>query len=365
MHRLAGSVPSVSRSALAAVALWLALGSGLTGCSLGRQTEGTRPAQPAASSVVAAPSSGPGSAAGAVSSGSQDPTGTPGSSGSPAAAVPGVVRDLPPIPERWASWPSDRPLFPQSRLVGFSGYPGAPGQGRLGVGSLDDRVDEIVQNGLGYTAGGRQVIPTLELIAVTVQGSPGRDGKYRTRASDEVIRRHVVAARRVGGLVLLNIQPGRADFLTEAKALEHWLREPDVALALDPEWRMGPGEVPMRVFGHVTGKELDSVASYLSGLVGQYRLPPKVMLFHQLNAKIVRDQQALRPHPGVAIIKAVDGIGSAAMKLETWRKLTKGLPAHIRPGFKLFFQEDREFGPLMTPKQVLALKPTVDYVLYE
>ena len=34
-------------------------------------------------------------------------------------------------------------------------------------------------------------------------------------------------------------------------------------------------------------------------------------------------------------------------------------------GFKLFFEEDGEFGPLMTPAQVLALKPTVDYVLYE
>ena len=53
------------------------------------------------------------------------------------------------------------------------------------------------------------------------------------------------------------------------------------------------------------------------------------------------------------------------MKEETWRKLTTKLPKGMRVGFKLFFEEDGEFGPLMTPAEVLALKPTVDYVLYE
>lgn len=272
---------------------------------------------------------------------------------------------LPEVPSLWRDWPTDRPLFPELRLVGFSGYPGAPGQGKLGVGNLDARVTEIVKVGKDYTAGDRRVIPTLELIAVTVQGAAGRDGKYRSRTTHEVIRKHVTAARKVGGIVLLNVQPGRSDFLTEAKALEQWLVQPDVGLALDPEWRMGPGEVPMRVFGHVTGKELNSVAAWLSGLAAQHRLPPRIMLYHQLNAKIVRGQQDIKAHPGVEIVKAVDGIGSRGMKLETWKKLTTGLPPHIRAGFKLFYQEDREFGPLMTPAQVLAMKPTVDYVLYE
>ena len=53
------------------------------------------------------------------------------------------------------------------------------------------------------------------------------------------------------------------------------------------------------------------------------------------------------------------------MKEDTWRKLTTKLPKGMRVGFKLFLEEDGEFGPLMTPAQVLALKPTVDYVLYE
>ena len=38
-----------------------------------------------------------------------------------------------------------------------------------------------------------------------------------------------------------------------------------------------------------------------------------------------------------------------AMKEETRRKLTAKLPKGMRVGFKLFFEEDGEFGPLMTP----------------
>jgi len=66
------------------------------------------------------------------------------------------------------------------------------------------------------------------------------------------------------------------------------------------------------------------------------------------------------------VIKSVDGIGTPSAKLATWRQLVADLPNGIRPGFKLFFQEDTQGGTaLMTPAQVLALTPTPDYVLYE
>lgn len=291
----------------------------------------------------------------------------PNPAGSPLATADQTADQgaaLPPVPQRWVGWKADRAWFPQHRLVGYSGYPNAPGQGRLGIGDLDGRVAEIVTLSERYAAG-RTVVPTLELIAVTVHGKPGRDGTFRTRAPDSVIQRYLQAARRVGGLLLLNIQPGRSDFRTEVVALRKWLEQPDVGLALDPEWRMGPGEVPMRVFGHVSGAELDSVGAYLSELVTQRDLPPKVIVYHQLHVGIVRPPGAITSRRGVSWVKSVDGIGSPAMKVGTWRRLTAGMPSFIRPGFKLFFQEDGEFGPVMTPQQVLSLTPAVDYVLYE
>ncbi len=61
-----------------------------------------------------------------------------------------------------------------------------------------------------------------------------------------MIRRYLKAARKAKALLILDIQPGRSDFFTETKRLRKWLKEPDVGLALDPEWRMGPARSPAR-----------------------------------------------------------------------------------------------------------------------
>jgi hypothetical protein len=248
--------------------------------------------------------------------------------------------------------------------VGYSGLTGASTLGRLGTGPLDQRVREMQQRGKPYAAG-REVLPVLEVIATIVQASPGRDGTYRTRIGDDQIATYLKAARKGKGLLLLNIQPGRADFLDEAKAYRRWLREPDVGLALDPEWAIGPGQVPGRVFGRTTGAELNSVAAYLADVVEEEDLPEKVLVYHQLAPSIVRKESGLKAHRGVALVKSVDGIGVAAAKVATYKAVNRTTPDHVHPGFKLFYTEDAESGRLMSPEQVLALKPRPDYVLYE
>ena len=256
-------------------------------------------------------------------------------------------------------------MFPRYRLVGYSGGEASRAFGRLGIGNLDARIREIERTGRGYTAGGRQVLPVLELITVIVQAKPGRDGKYRSRIDDAQIARYLAAARRHKALLLLNIQPGRADFLPEVQALQRWLAEPDVGIALDPEWAVGKGQVPGRVFGRTTAKELNAVAAYLSAFTRSHDLPEKAMVVHQLASRIIYRVQDVRRHDGVEIVLSVDGIGGRSDKEATWRRLVKPLPPAVRPGFKLFFEEDRRHGKLMTPRQVLKLKPTPDYVLYE
>lgn len=279
--------------------------------------------------------------------------------------APSPVRSADVSTPRWRT-PSYRGLLKDYRLVGFCGYPGIPGQGRLGIGRLDDRAKEIVAYATSYARVGKKAtIPTMELIAATVQGSPGRDRKWRTRTSDAIIARHLKAARKVNAMLLLNVQPGQSSFLTEAKALEKWLKHKDVGLALDPEWRMHPGQVPMRQFGWVSSTEVNQVTAYVAGLVKTYRLPEKVVLVHQLNTSVLRDQKALRPAAGIAMIRGVDGIGSRGAKTATYTRLTAGSPAFFRPGFKLFFVEDRWHGRLMSVAQVMALTPRPDYVMYE
>lgn len=330
-----------SRAALLGLALLA-----VTACS---------PDQPSAPSPDPAASS---AGSGVPAPGSASPTPSPTASPSAEAATPS------PSPAALELPRGGRTVFPRYRLVGYSGLTGAPTLGRLGTGPLDQRVREMERRARPYRAG-REILPVLEVIATIVQPGPGRDGAYRTRMSDDQIATYLKAARKGDALLLLNIQPGRSDFLKEAKAYRRWLDEPDVGLALDPEWAMGPGQVPGRVFGRTTGKELDGVARYLAKVVADGDLPEKVLVYHQLAPSIVRQESGLREHRGVALVKSVDGIGVPAAKVETYRLVNETTPDHVHPGFKLFYTEDAEAGPLMSPKEVLALKPRPEYVLYE
>jgi hypothetical protein len=226
-------------------------------------------------------------------------------------------------------------------------------------------VKEIERIAKPYAAG-RQILPVVEVIATVVQSSPGRDGKYRVRLSDSQIATYHKAARKHRAVMLLNLQPGRSEFITEAKAFEKWLKQPDVGVAVDPEWAMDRGQRPGGVYGHTTGAELDQVARYLAGLVKRYDLPEKVMVYHQVARSVVRRESGLKAHPGVVVIKSVDGLGHPGPKKNTYRVVNKSTPKFVHAGFKLFFTEDRRNGGrLMTPREVLALKPRPEYVMYE
>lgn len=258
-----------------------------------------------------------------------------------------------------------RELFPRYRLFGYSGHPTSEALGRLGIGDIDERVQELQERGQEYLAG-REMMPVMELIAVIAQPRPGDDGQYRARVNDAVVDSWLATAREHDALLLLNIQPGRADFLDEVRHFERWLREPDVGLALDPEWAVNVDQVPGKVFGSTTGQELDAVAAWLSDLVKDHGLPEKVMVYHQLHENIVSDEAAIVPHQGVVLVKSVDGIGSPAQKTAAWKRLVAQTPKHVALGFKLFYEEDTRGGrPLMTAAEVMALEPTPQYVLFE
>lgn len=285
-------------------------------------------------------------------------------SGSSAAPAPTSSPTPTPTPTLAQLPRGGRTIFPAYRLFGYCGSPVAEALGRLGIGDLDVRVDELVARGAQF-AGGRQVLPVLELIATLVHATPGADGMYRSWVSTAVVDEYLAAARRHHALLLLNIQPGRASMLDECRHWESYLKEPDVGVALDPEWAVKKGQVPGKVFGSTTGAELDACAAYLAGLVQDHALPEKVMVYHQLHLSIVHDEAALHAHRGVALVKSVDGIGAPADKVKAYDKVMAQAPAMVHPGFKLFFEEDARSGPLMTPTQVMALQPQPEYVMYE
>jgi hypothetical protein len=253
-----------------------------------------------------------------------------------------------------------RRIFPRFRVVAFYGAPQSHELGALGIGSPDQAVRRLAQQAKPYARQTRPVLLALELLADVANRDPGTDGLYRTRQPASVVRRYLAAARRAKALLVLDIQPGHADFLTETRHLDRWLREPDVGLALDPEWHT-PGAVPGTQIGSVQAEDVNAVARHVAAIVRKYRLPEKLFVVHQFTPNMIAGKERVQQPPGLAVTMNVDGFGDRPNKIAKYHQFTHD-GTRFHRGYKLFYEEDTN---LMTPGSVLALQPRPDFVVYE
>jgi hypothetical protein len=247
------------------------------------------------------------------------------------------------------------------RLVAYYGAYGTAQLGVLGSTDPDDIADDIAARAADYAPYGEPVYPTMELIATVARATPGADGRYSTPVAADVVQRYADVAHSHKMLLLLDIQPGRGEFLPQVELFEQFLRDPSVSVALDPEWKVLPGQVPATVIGSSSAGSVEAVADYLSGLVARYHLPDKLLMVHEFTPPMLPDRQAITPRPGVEVVFHADGFGGQSAKLATWQRLAfPGRP--YGTGFKLFLTQDTD---LMSPEQVMGLQPRPDVVTYQ
>ncbi|KAB7744620.1 hypothetical protein GA707_08440 [Nostocoides sp. F2B08] len=256
-------------------------------------------------------------------------------------------------------------VFPHRRMVALYGHPGAPVLGLLGeqdveasivrVGTYVDRYQPLVEE---------TVVPAFEIIASVATAGAGDDGNYSKVWPPEIFRAWVDAAKEAGVYVVLDLQPGRSDFLTQAREYEELLIEPHVGLALDPEWRLGPNERHLVRIGSVEAAEINQVSDYLAELVRTHDLPQKVLTLHQFRVSMIPDRDQVRTdHPELAIVLHADGQGSQPAKQDTWRVLKQDLPENMWLGWKNFYDED---APMLTPEQTVAqVEPVPWFISYQ
>jgi hypothetical protein len=253
-----------------------------------------------------------------------------------------------------------RHLFPRHRIVAFYGAPQNVELGALGIGTPDQAGRKLLAQMRPYRRGGRTLLPAMELIAVVAAGSAQQDGSYSYKQSFRTVKTFLAAARKIKALLILDIQPGHADFLKLTKHFGRFLREPDVALALDPEWHT-PNAVPGTVIGSTDAATVNRVSAYLQGVVQKYNLPDKMLLVHQFTESMIQNKQLLKHRRGVPLVLNVDGFGGQEVKIAKYNDFTHP-STRSRSGFKLFYKEDTN---TMTPQQVLRLRPRPDVVIYE
>ena len=264
-------------------------------------------------------------------------------------------------PERAELPRGGRQILPRSRVVAYYGAPQDDELGILGIGSPRSAARRLERQARPYARPGRPVLPAFELIAAIATTEAGDGGDHSMRQDDSTIRRFLRVAREHRMLLLLDIQPGYAPFLQEAQALERWLREPDVGLALDPEWSMEPPLLPAQEIGSTDAATVNEVSRWLSGLVRRHDLPQKLLVVHRFTGDMIENEDQLEQHPGVALVVNVDGFGDQPNKISKYHEFTRG-KGDRHHGFKLFYEEDLN---LMKPREVLRLRPQPDLVVYE
>lgn len=250
------------------------------------------------------------------------------------------------------------------RLMALYGNPLTTSLGPLGEQDPDAGYERIVRISEGFDADGIEILPTFEIIATVASGSPGADGDYSNEMEIDLLRSWVDAAERHGMYVLLDLQPGRTDFLTQAKRYEELLLEPHVGLALDPEWRLAPDEIHLQQIGQVDAPEVNSVIDWLADLTRENALPQKVLLLHQFHPSMLENRDQIIGTPELVLIIQMDGHGNIGEKMGSWIRTTEGWETDpFEYGWKLFYDEDIP-GPV-GPDVVLDLIPTVYYVSFQ
>ena len=256
-------------------------------------------------------------------------------------------------------------LFPGRLLVALYGTPGTSALGVLGEQELPAAIARAKSTAAEYdTLSDRPVVPMMEIIATVAAGAVGSDGNYSNEISAGSLRPWVEAAGAAGVYVVLDLQPGRTDFLTQAKRYESLLELPHVGLALDPEWRLGSTQRHLEQIGSVDAAELNRVVTWLADLTRDRALPQKLLVLHQFSLKMIRNRAALdTSRAELALLLHVDGLGGQPAKQATWRALQAGAPAGIAWGWKNFIDEDH---PMLTPGQTMSqVAPVPDLITYQ
>ncbi len=283
-------------------------------------------------------------------------------------------------------------LLPKYRIVSYYGNPLSATMGVLGQGTTQEMLARLAAQEQAYQTAdpGHKVIGALELVAVVAQRSPGPQGYYSSRMPYSVIQGELDLARSHHLLLILDVQIGHATVQNEVQYLAPFLRQPDVELALDPEFAMLPGDIPGVQFGSMPTPPINWALQYLQSLTVRYHLPQKILILHQFIESMVPDWQQIQEQPDVVLVRDLDGFGGWQLKSSEYERFIQQeaipyvvpfksplgvrgalngfyvarIESHfvVAGGMKLFYTQDH---PLATPAMVLALDPPPLVVIYQ
>jgi len=271
-------------------------------------------------------------------------------------------------------WPVKMPeplpgaIFPANRVVAYYGNPLSKKMGVLGEYPKDEMLRMLDREAVRWAKADptHPVVPALHLIVTVAQGAPGRAGLYRLQMRDSMVNEVYSWIKARKGLFFIDVQVGKSSVQAELPRLRPFLENPDVHLAIDPEFAMATsGRVPGSVIGTLDAADVNWAVNFLDEIARDKKLPPKILIVHRFTRKMLTNAPKIRYTPHVQVVMDMDGWGPPWLKFDSYHDYVKAEPVQFT-GFKLFYHNDTKKGdPLLTPAEVLRLTPKPLYIQYQ
>lgn len=265
-------------------------------------------------------------------------------------------------------YPNGDAILPFKRILAYYGNFYSTKMGILGEFEPDEVLRRLASTTEKWIEADptTPVLPAIEYIAEVAQGSKGDDGMYRAQMPDEEIEKAYSMAQAINGILILDLQVGLSTVEKEVPKYKNYMMRPDVHLAIDPEFSMKTGKKPGTIIGTVSAEDINYVIDYLSEIVRENKLPPKVLLVHRFTDNMVTDAELIKPTAEVQVVMVMDGWGTKELKRGTYKAVINSEPVQFT-GIKLFYKNDLkgQSTGILSPKEVLDFKPKPVYVQYQ
>ncbi len=270
---------------------------------------------------------------------------------------------------------ADGNLFPSNRIVAYYGTSIDSRLGILGMDTIDNTYAQLMDQVAEWQAADpdTNVIPTWEYIATVAQSTEQSDGTFLNDIDFDEIQPYIDFADEHGMLTFIDVQVGKRGVRGEVERLRPLLSQPNVMLAIDPEFAIHDDEIPGENYGYISADDVNWAMQYLADLSRDEGIPQKVLMVHQFRYDMIQDKETIEDTPGVELVLHADGHGAPELKKETYGVVITEWADQLAfwAGFKVFYNRDdpdlNQYTdiPNMTPDEILQLDPVPYYISYQ
>ncbi len=224
--------------------------------------------------------------------------------------------------KRATGWPVDPDVYPLAgallpfnRIVAYYGHLNSVGMGALGELYNNGGEEVLLQKLKEEVERWRRadpdtpVIPALHEIVTSAQSSPQGDGSYSAYISDDKVDKVIAMADKIDGIVFLDFQVGLSNLATQLIHYQKYFTLPEVHLGIDPEFSMKDGTAPGKKVGYFEAEDINYTIDWLAEIVREHNLPPKILVVHRFQMGMITDYQKIKKVPEVQVVIDADGHG--------------------------------------------------------